>query len=182
LGDEYLKHLRSMDRHTLEDIMGKYGQKVWNYAYCITKYRSMADDVTQDVFLQVYRHVATFRGESSVLTWLLRITRNISYNYRNTAFFRKVSLVNAIIPKEHGHSAEDAYLEREAANEVWRRVLLLPAKHREVLTLHAHYQLPVEEIALLLKIPAGTVKSRLFAARKKLSSLMKEENDVDEII
>lgn len=174
MSDDYLKYIVAMDPWTLEDLMAKYGQDVWNYAYCLTKNRSMADDITQDVFLQAYRHITSFRGESSVKTWLLKISRNISCNYRNSAFFRKVLLIDIIIPKESNRSAEQSFLEQEAANEVWKQVFHLPKKYREPLVLHAKYQLSLQEIANILKIPEGTVKSRLFGARNRLSIRLKE--------
>jgi RNA polymerase sigma-70 factor (ECF subfamily) len=173
IGD-YLPYMNKMDSYTLEDLMQQYGQDVWNFAYLLTTNRSMADDITQDVFLQVYQHVATFRGEASVKTWLLRITRNISYNYRKSAFIRKVLLVDVIVPKGNSHSAEQSFLDNEAANEVWRQVFKLPTKFREVLILNVRYELSMQEIAGLLRIPEGTVKSRLHTARKRLLILLKE--------
>ncbi|QHW35092.1 sigma-70 family RNA polymerase sigma factor [Paenibacillus rhizovicinus] len=164
-----------MDTSILEELMQRYGQDVWSFAYSLTRSRMMADDVAQDVFLQAYLHVASFRGESSAKTWLLKITRNISLNYRKSAFVRKVLLIDAVIPKQQEHSAEQSFLEREASNEVWRQVLRLSNKYREVLVLHAKYQLSLPEIADVLKIPQGTVKSRLFGARKKLSLMLTED-------
>jgi RNA polymerase sigma-70 factor (ECF subfamily) len=174
LSDEYLQYIVDMDPYTLENLMERFGQDVWNFAYFLTKYRSMTDDITQDVFLQAYLHVTSFRGEASVKTWLLKITRNISYNYRKSAFFRKVLLVDVVLSKDNNQSAENAFIEKEASNDVWRQVFTLPTKFREVLVLHAKYQLSLMEIAQVLKIPEGTVKSRLFTARKKLSILLKE--------
>ncbi|MFC3747319.1 RNA polymerase sigma factor [Paenibacillus sp. GCM10012306] len=175
MDDDYLKYAAPMDANTLESLMREYGQEVWNYAYLICRSRSMADDITQDVFLKAYRHLASFRGEASVKTWLLRITRNLSYNYRNSAFFRKTLLLDVIIPNGNQRSAEQAFLDEEATNEVWRQVFCLSAKHREVLLLHARHQLSLAEIASLLGVPEGTVKSRLFTARQKLSKLLKED-------
>lgn len=174
MSHDSLKHLTEMDPLTFEDLMTKYGQEVWNYAFSITKNRSMSDDITQDVFIQVYRHVTSFRGEASVKTWILKITRNISYNYRNSAFFRKVLLIG-ITPNEYHRSAEQSFIEKEATNNVWKQVFKLPTKYREVIVLHAKYQLSLNEIAVILKIPEGTVKSRLFGARKRMSELLKEE-------
>ncbi|MBW7475844.1 RNA polymerase sigma factor [Paenibacillus oenotherae] len=171
-----------MDPFTLDELMKQYGQEVWNFAFFLTKNSSMADDITQDVFLQVYRHISSFRGEASVKTWLLRITRNISCNYRNTAFFRKVLLVDTAVSKEYSRSAEQSFLEKEAANHVWKQVFNLPVKFREVLVLHAKYQLSISDIAHILKIPEGTVKSRLFGARKRMSALLKEESLINEPI
>ncbi|THF81775.1 sigma-70 family RNA polymerase sigma factor [Cohnella fermenti] len=167
--------MTAMDPMTLEELMKEYGQDVWSFAYSITKNRATADDIAQDVFLQAYRHLVSFRGESSVRTWLLRIARNISLNYRNSAFFRRVLLPGKLAPSRQDRSAEEAYFEREAASDVWRHVFSLPVKMREALVLHAKYQLSLQEIARILDVPEGTVKSRLFGARKRMSTLLKEE-------
>jgi len=175
LADEHWRHLTGLDPHTLDQLMAEYGPTVWNYAFLIVKNRAMADDITQDVFLKVYRRFGEFRGESSIKTWLLRITRNISMNYLRSAFFRRVLLVDRIRGGASGASAEEEFIDREAANEVWRQVFRLPAKYREVLVLQAKYELNVAEIADILDIPVGTVKSRLFAARRRLSAMLSEE-------
>ncbi|REK72069.1 RNA polymerase sigma factor [Paenibacillus paeoniae] len=65
---------------------------------------------------------------------------------------------------------------------VWRQVFSLPAKHREVLLLHARHQLPLSEIASLLDIPEGTVKSRVYMARQKLSKLLKEDDAHEQLV
>lgn len=175
MSESALAYLTEMNEDILSDLIEKYGQEVWNYAYFVTKNRSMADDISQDVFIQVYRNISSFRQESSVKTWLLKITRNISYNYRSSAFIRKVLLVDIITPNGSNHSAEQAYLEQEATNDVWKLVMSLSTKHREVLVLHAKYQLSLKEIANILQISEGTVKSRLHNARKRMVELMKEE-------
>ncbi|MDQ0899931.1 RNA polymerase sigma-70 factor (ECF subfamily) [Paenibacillus sp. V4I7] len=173
--NEYLQYLSQMDIFTLDDLMKQYGQDVWNYAYFLVKNYEMADDITQDVFLNVYRNITSYRGEATVKTWLLKITRNISYNYLNTAFFRKVTLFGFIGRKDVQPSAEHTFLDHEIANGIWKMVLNLPAKFREVLILDAKYELSVMEIAKLLGVSEGTIKSRLFRARAKLSVMLKEE-------
>jgi len=130
LSYDHLKYASAMDAETLEALMREYGQEVWNFAYLICRNRSMADDISQETFLRAYRHIASFRGEASVKTWLLRIARNLSYNYRNSAFFRKALLLDRISPKGQNRSAEQAFLDEEATNEVWRRVFRLSAKQQ----------------------------------------------------
>lgn len=172
---EQWRHLANLDPHTLDQLMAEYGQLVWNYAFLIVKHRAMADDIAQDVFLQVYRRFESFRGDASIKTWLLRITHNVSMNYVRSAFVRRVLLVDRIRPGGSGVSAEQEFIEREAASEVWRQVFRLSAKHREVLLLHVKHELSIAEIADILGIPEGTVKSRLFAARRRLSAMLSEE-------
>ncbi|GGG70033.1 RNA polymerase sigma factor [Paenibacillus radicis (ex Gao et al. 2016)] len=164
-----LRYLANLDALSFEKLMRDYGQEVWSFAYSIVKNHSMADDITQDVFLQVFSHVTSFRNESSIKTWLLKITRNISYNYRKAAFIRKVFLVGKVVITENSISAEQSYFEKEATNDVWKQVFKLPVKLRETIILHAKYQLSISEIAQILDIPQGTVRSRLFEARKKMN-------------
>ncbi|MBH5316311.1 sigma-70 family RNA polymerase sigma factor [Paenibacillus sp. GSMTC-2017] len=155
--------------------MDQYGQDVWNFAYFLTKNRNASDDITQDVFIQVYNHVDSFRGEASIKTWLLTITRNISRNFLQTAFIRKVLLVDIVTSKGTCRSAEELFIEEEAANEIWKKVFMLPTKYREVLVLQAKYQLSISEISDILKLPQGTVKSRLFEARNKMKQSLSKE-------
>ncbi|MDF2671595.1 MAG: polymerase sigma factor [Paenibacillus sp.] len=182
LESKYMKYITEMDPDTLDKLMMEYGQDVWNFAYLICKKREMADDITQDVFLQAFRHVTSFRGEATLKTWLLKITRNISYNYRNTAFIRKVLLVGFVERAGAYPSAEEDFLEQESANEVWKSVFDLPAPYREVILLDAKHHLSILEIAHVLGIAEGTVKSRLFRARKKLSAMLTKGEHANETI
>lgn len=175
MSDRCWQHMAVMDSDSLEKLMAQYGQDVWNFAFFLTKSRYVADDIAQDVFLKAYQHISSFRGESSIKTWLLTITRNVSTNYRRSAFLRRVLLMGIVERDRAGGSAEQDFLEREAVNEVWRQVFHLPAHYRSVLVLHAKHQLTIPEIAQVLQIPEGTVRSRLFTARKRLTNMLKEE-------
>ncbi|MEK8130938.1 sigma-70 family RNA polymerase sigma factor [Paenibacillus filicis] len=173
---DYLKYLSdSTDKKAiLHELMTAYGKDVWNYAYSITRKWDQADDITQEVFIKVYRNLYTFRCESSVKTWLLAITRNMTLDYRKSAFLRKVTLVDAFAAREEqaaATSAEHEVMARMTLNEMWDLVLKLPVKYREVLILFAHHQLSMKEIADVLGVSEGTVKSRLFHARSKISRL-----------
>ena len=154
----------------LHDLMTAYGKDVWNFAYSMTRKWDQADDIAQEVFLKAYRNLHTFRSESSVKTWLLAITRNMVLDYRKSAFLRRVTLVDAFSDDGASRSAEHEVIETLAVNDMWKRVLALPFKYREVLVLFAHYQLSMKEMADLLGVSEGTVKSRLFHARKKLAA------------
>jgi len=164
-------------RAALGELMDAYGKDVWNYAFSITRKWDMADDITQEVFLKAFRHLHTFRHVASVRTWLLTITRNTAIDFMRSAFIRRVTLVDR--PAERGQlrSAEQEVIERLAVNETWKQVLSLPRKYREVLVLFAHYQLTLKEMAEVLGVTVGTVKSRLFHARRKMMSLKEKASD-----
>ena len=179
---EYLRYLtESADQKAiLRDLMTAYGDDVWNFAFSICRNFDMAQDITQDVFLKVYRNIGSFRGESTVKSWLLTITRNTAFDYKKSAFMRKVTLMDVVKSKDSQKSAEHEAIEKITINEIWEKVLKLPAKYREVLVLAAHHQLKMEEMANILGVGVGTVKSRLYHARMKM--LKMEVHDTDEAL
>ncbi|MFE5323454.1 RNA polymerase sigma factor [Paenibacillus sp. NPDC056579] len=179
LNFEYLKYLSetSDKKAILEQLMVAYGKDVWNYAYSMTRKWDQADDITQEVFLKVYRNLYTFRSESSVKTWILTITRNMTLDYRRAAFYRKVTLMDFLAPSAEAPSTEQEVMNRLATNDLWRMVLKLPAKYREVLILFAHYELSMKEMAQVLGVTEGTVKSRLFHARNKMKKIKESQSD-----
>lgn len=174
---EYLKYVSETtdQKVILRNIMETYGNDVWNYAFSICRNSDLADDITQDAFLKVYRNLTTFRGEASVKTWLLTITRNTAYDYLRKAFWRKVTLVGFIQSAGTTQSAETEAMEKLYASDIWKKVISLSPKYREILILHAHYQLSTKEMAAILNISEGTVKSRLHHARLKVISLKERE-------
>ncbi|MBP1992486.1 RNA polymerase sigma factor [Paenibacillus eucommiae] len=174
---DYLKYVSETTDHKaiLRNLMETFGNDVWNYAFSICRNMDLADDITQEAFLKVYRNLTTFRGEASVKTWLLTITRNTAYDYMRKAFWRKVTLVGFVDKGGTSQSAENEALENLYASDIWKKVISLPAKYREVLILHAHYQLKTREMAAILNISEGTVKSRLHHARLKVLQLKERE-------
>ncbi|MFK7691585.1 RNA polymerase sigma factor [Paenibacillus sp. HJGM_3] len=173
LEQDYWQHIARLDADSMRDLIETYGQAVWNYAFLMTKRHDMADDIAQDVFLQVYRSIDTYRGQSSMKTWLFAITRNKAFNYRRSAFFRKVMLVDWITRQDSGPSAETEVLDQELTGEVWKLVMQLPSHYREVLILEAKYELSLKEMAHVLGVAEGTIKSRLSRARKKMNDMWK---------
>lgn len=168
-------------RALLRELMERYGQDVWNFAYALTRDADLADDVSQDVFVKAYQKIDGFRGEASVKTWLLTIARNQVADARRSAFFRRVTLVGTWRGEEQrrgaGASAEKVALGRLGAAQVWELVWKLPPKLREVLVLHAQQELATAEIAELLGVREVTVRGRLHRARLKMNEWLKEEGE-----
>ncbi|MHA6481896.1 RNA polymerase sigma factor [Paenibacillus sp. strain BS8-2] len=171
---DYWRFVERLSPEDLNELMLLHGQEVWNYAYFLTGKTDWADDIAQEVFLSVFRSVNRYRGESSMMTWLFAITRNCTFNYRRSAFLRRVILVGQ--PERPGRepSAESVALGRELTDDIWEVVMGLPAKYRELLILDAKYELSLKEMAELTGLPMGTVKSRLSRARRKAADMWKE--------
>ncbi|MFB9324776.1 RNA polymerase sigma factor [Paenibacillus aurantiacus] len=164
---DFLKHVTGgLDRDAvLGELMREYGKDVWNFAFFLTRKRELADDIAQDVFVKVYERLYDFRGQSSVRTWLLAITRNTAIDALRSSWLKRVILQPVRIERSASPSAEEETMRRLAADELWDTVLKLPRKLREVLLLSSHYGQSMREIAELLGISEGTVKSRLHRAR-----------------
>jgi RNA polymerase sigma-70 factor (ECF subfamily) len=169
----YLKHLsKGYDKNKiLHDLMVVFGQDIWNFAFLLTHQHNLADDIRQDVFVKAYEKLDSFRGESSPKTWLLSITRNAAIDYRRSAFFRKVTLIDYVTVNGAHPSAEKEFFEKQVLTDAWKVVMSLPLKLREVIVLYVHHQLSIAEIADLLHVSESAVKVRLHRARNKVNEI-----------
>lgn len=172
--ENYLNSATSLGAPEIEELVHRYWHEIWQYAFFLTRQEQLAEDIAQDTFVQAFRSISSFRGESSVKTWLFKIARNTAFNYRKSAFFRKVTLFGLLKDKTTYFSAETHYFNNILTDEIWEAVLALPKRYREIIILHAHYGLNHAELVALLGISAGTVKSRLHRARVKLKQMMEE--------
>lgn len=176
--DNDLKYRVGLGADEMADLISRHWHDVWQYALFLTRREHLAEDIAQDTFVQAMRAIDSYRGDGPVKNWLFRIARNTAFNYRKSAFWRKVTLVGLIPDGRGAASAENEYWRNELANEVWAAVWDLPGKYREPIVLFAHYEWSYGEIAGLLGIAEGTVKSRLFRGRAMLAERMKgEENN-----
>lgn len=173
MGLEYLKHVSIGETATTGELMNLYGDEVVKYAYAITKDREAAKDVAQETFIRAHYRIDTYRGQSSLKTWLFAITRNLALNHLSSSYIRRVLSFASIRSRQTAMSAEAAYIGKQSADEIWRMVMALPDKLREPLVLDLQHELSVQEISDLLRIPVGTVKSRLHRARHKIEAGLK---------
>jgi RNA polymerase sigma-70 factor, ECF subfamily len=134
------------------------------------------EEALQDTFLAVWRGASGYRGEAKVATWLFQIAHHVAYHARQTAArrewievekFERMPADGAIAPV--ATSPENAVLERLTLDEALQR---LSTKHRAVLHLVFEQGFTAEEVALILRVPLGTVKSRVSYARRALQSAL----------
>jgi RNA polymerase sigma factor (sigma-70 family) len=184
---EGLQHSETMNEQQLREIMSRYGEDIWNYIYYLTKNSEQADDLAQEVFIKCYYRIGTYRGNSSFKAWLLTIARNTVFSHRKSRFFRSglwggvqpLSTVDVeqrektIEPLGVARSAEMEYLGNQSIGEIWDLIMALSPKLREILVLDLKYELSIKEIAELMNLSHGTVKSRLHRARQKIQNKLK---------
>lgn len=131
-----------------------------------------AADLAQEVFVQVWRGLPSFRRESRFRTWLYRIVVNLGLN-RLRRSRREPGTVSLDAPRsaELPPSRDDPYSEawqRERREQIWREVGQLPLKYQLVLSLYYQQELSCADIADVLSMPVGTVKTHLHRARRAL--------------
>ena len=157
----------------LESMMRTYGNDVLRTAYMYVKDIHTAEDIFQEVFIKADRNKESFRGESSVKTWLIRITVNACKDYLKSAYNRRVTPLQEF--QENAITSEndfDGIERRETQQEVRDAVMSLPETHRDVVLCVYFQNMTVPEAAKALGLAEGTVKSRLSRAKEKLRELL----------
>jgi RNA polymerase sigma-70 factor (ECF subfamily) len=159
-----------MDRE-FEARFAESSTLAFRVAYGVLRHREDAEDVAQEAFAKAYRNFRTLRERDRFRSWLVRITWRLAINrYRSN----KRRLVREHVPVET-HSpltAADSVAVNERNACLWKAIDALPEKLRLVTVLAGIEEHDVRQVALLLDIPEGTVKSRLFLARQRLKELL----------
>jgi len=150
-------------RYKFEEIVDKYYKDVYRFVFMMVKNRDDADDITQETFLKVRRYLWKFKGNSSVLTWIYRIATNeVKKSFKKNN--RSLKLAKITNTEESG-----PYDDLKDAMEK------LDRESYEILFLKYFKNMSEKEIAFIVNVPEGTVKSRLFNAKKKLKEIIKSE-------
>lgn len=170
------------DESAWEDLVKTHTRRVYAICYRFTGKDSEAQDLTQDVFLRVFKSVKSFRaGEGSFAVWLTRLTRNLLIdNYRRTKMERATdSIEDQLLVLEERTAIEsrtDAILAGREASEVLQAALArLSPELRETVILRDLEELEYREIAQVLGVPEGTVKSRLNRGRAELARILRRQ-------
>ena len=163
-----------------EELVRLHTRRVYGICYRFTGRDSEAQDLTQDVFMRVFRALGGFRStEGSFTTWLTRLTRNLLIdNYRRTRNERITDSMEEQLPRVEqvatGIGRPDAALAGREASELLQGALAkLSPDLRETIILRDLQEMEYREIAQILSIPEGTVKSRLNRGRAELARLLK---------
>ncbi|AGY59258.1 sigma-70 family RNA polymerase sigma factor [Gloeobacter kilaueensis] len=167
VSDEQLVQRASRsDSQAFRELYQRYVAKVRGLLFQMTGDGDGLDDLTQEVFVKVFRALPSFRGDSQFSTWLFRIAVNCCQDARRRRGRRPVAVPIDQLPLA-AHS-EDPLKRLDREELVARALQTLKDEHRLVVVLHDLQDRPQEEIAKILNVPVGTVKSRLFYARRQL--------------
>ena len=175
------------DDSAFESLVVRYQHRVFRLACRLTN-ETDAPDVLQDTFLQVYRHLATFRGESQFSTWLYRIATNVGLMHRRARARRPAESLDVFLPRfdadgRHVHtpaalriaSRADELLDRQAlAEKAQAAIERLPDLYREAFVLRDLEELTTADVAQVLGVEPATVRQRVHRARLMVRGYLSE--------
>ncbi len=180
--EQLLEGLRTGSDQAYEILIGRFQEPVYNLACRLTGNPGEACDIVQEVFLKVFRSIGHFRGRSTLKTWIYRITVNEAWNHRRW-FSRHQKQEVGMNDEEGGRTYEDTLHDNgrspfEMASDHETRKLLeqalarLNPKFRTAVVLRDIEDLSYEEIAAVLEVSLGTVKSRILRGREALRGML----------
>ncbi len=167
---------RGLAHEEFDDLVREHQQRIFRVILALVRDQELASNLTQDCFVRAYESRATFRGDSSVGTWLVRIAINLvrdNARNRRQGFWRKILQKPAEEAEEQELAAgvrdtratPDRYLlAKEEAEHVWKAVESLSPNQREVFILRFSEEMALEEISQALGLKLGTVKAHLARA------------------
>src|ERR1700722_10612036 len=177
------------DQSAFDEMVARYWDRIFSMVHQLLRNQQDADEVTQDAFIRAHRGLVNFRGDSAFSTWLYQIATNLARNRywywwrrkrdKSVSLDAPVSADNnttlaEIIPAEV-ETPDDITVTREFVSRIGSGMERLGAKHREILILRNVKNQTYEEIAAILGISVGTVKSRIARARESLRSKLGED-------
>jgi RNA polymerase sigma-70 factor (ECF subfamily) len=185
-----VRALRAREEDAFSELVRTYQHKVFNIIFRILGDRHEAEDVAQEVFITVFKHIDSFRGDAKFSTWLYRVATNHARNRVKYLSRRARKKHQDIMDTPEGDMADNplgsqlARPDKQAqAHEleviIQQGLALLGSEHREIIVLRDIENLTYQEISTITGLAEGTVKSRLFRARVALKTYVKEHYEFE---
>ncbi len=167
--EELIKAIARGEEKALRELIRLMQGRVYAYCYSLLGQEEDAEEITSEVFFQVWRSAKKFRGDSKATTWIFGIARNLCLNHlrRKKLQFMELLETDAVYEPE-----EEPEYDPELVKKAMEKLSPL---HREVLYLAYYEELPYSKIAEILGIPENTVKTRVFNAKRKLKEIIENE-------
>lgn len=174
--DLLITQMKRGNQHAFEQIYKQYRPSVFRTACLISGNSQDGEDITQETFIKVFTHCRELKSNAMFRYWLFRILNRTAWQLLN----RKKSEIpdETVLDKAETDTnllTEDILLKREAQNEIYQAVMQLDYNLRLVVILYYYNELSTKQIAKIAECCEGTIKSRLFTARKQLRQLIPEE-------
>jgi RNA polymerase sigma-70 factor (ECF subfamily) len=172
--DQLIERCLGGDQDAWEAIIRQNWRKVFNVAYKFVGRHEEAEDLTQDIFLKIFRSLGTFDRRANFQTWLISVSRNLCIDYYRSVRKERETIDRQVTAEEVSPASRDASplaaLEQSDLAALLRRALhTLPDSLRTAVMMRDIQELSYQEIAARLQLPEGTVKSRINRGRRELA-------------
>lgn len=163
---------RAGDTEAFSVLVRRHERMTYNLALRFMRDPVLAEDMAQEAFLKAFRLLKGFRGDAAFSTWLYRVTASVCLNeIKRRGKRREESLDTAPVQAVPAPASEDS----DRAELVRRCVAMLPDRYATIMTLYYLEGVAYEDIAAVMEIPLGTLKTWMFRARKELKDLVEKE-------
>jgi len=173
LSDEVLiKAVAAGDRQAMHLIYARHNAGVYRYILRLIRNAAVAEDLVSDVFLDVWRGAGKFRGKCKLSTWVLAIARHKAFSALRKRREEHLEQDEWAIIKDPAERLDCSTADARRSAVVHNCLGRLSAAHREIIDLVYYHENTVEEAAVIVGIPANTVKTRMFYARSRMRELL----------
>jgi RNA polymerase sigma-70 factor (ECF subfamily) len=182
--DELVLKSQQGDVQAFDQLVERYHGKIYGLTYNMTSNREDAEDLTQEIFVKAFQALPRFKSKSSFYTWLYRIAVNKTINYRKRRNRKRAMSLDQFDGEikldevYHDLTSKGSPLRNLSLSELQKKLnealQNLSEKHRTVVVLHDMQGIPHEEIAKMVGASVGTIRSRLFYARRQLQAELSE--------
>ncbi len=161
----------------MKEILSQYRNNIRKIISNMTG--SVNEDIEQEVYIRTYKHLDKYKENGKFKSWISTITANLCRDYMKSSYFRHsqntVTEEDDLVQiKDERESIEDTFIRKQRQKQIMDAIDALKPKFREVIIMYEMQDMNYEEIAEKIKCPVGTVRSRLFNARKELSVTLKD--------
>ncbi|WP_461001198.1 RNA polymerase sigma factor [Streptomonospora sediminis] len=172
---QLLAQVASGDEGGLRELYGRHSAAMLRLLRRLTSDKGTAEEILQESWLAVWRSAGGYRSSASVRAWLLGVARRQAHNRLRRAAPPPADLDTVPEPADRTADVEDKVLSAAGRDAIIAAIGRLPQTHRDVVVLALVEELPYADIAEVLRVPVGTVKSRMSKARRTLSAQLSRE-------
>jgi len=182
-----IRRLKNGDTKAMQPLMEKYQDYIYTLIIQIVKSSFIAEELTQDVFIKIYKKIDSFKGDAKFSTWIYTIAYRTGLNHLDKKkIVFNISELNDkdenIVSGENSFS-ESLFLHDSEVNKIlWTAIDSIPLNQGIVITLHYLQQFSVKEIAEMMDVPENTIKTNLFRGRSSLKSILSKKFSEEELL
>lgn len=169
---ELVNQSKQGDPEAFSELVRRHQHIIFNVAYRFMRDVTLAEDMAQEAFLKAFRLLKGFRGDCSFSTWMYRVTCSVCLTELNK---RKRRAETEFLPHHADRNAVRPSEDMDMPEHIRRCVGKLPERYQQIITLYYLKGVAYEEIAQVMNVPMGTLKTWMFRARKQLKKIVEKE-------